>query len=500
MDQVKVILAGLKKYHFWVVCGVVILLALVMWTMATADLEDRTKARATQIQKAKSDVGGLIGKPLVNDKVIEVDQKETDKVHEEAQKAWESLYTYQKEKNAWPAALGPAFHDMISAPEMQTPDAEIPLEYRQLYQNFIDDHFPNVYEIIDIRVDAKLDAKGQVMKDTQGRPMKVDPLAKSSEEHTVTVRGQGGENNQTVLAPKTGKVYWDERDLRRVKGQFKEGATQSENGELQWGSTPTTRQVRLAQEDLWVYEALLRTIAATNATQTYFHKMPIKRIDALEIAQAAAESFVKAESRLLNQSGGGGPGGGRIETGAQAAAAKMGGPIAATDGPGGSRRSEATSLTDYRYVNQVGKPLRADEKPPFEEYNMMPIHMRLLMNQRKIVSLLVNLANSSMPIEVRRVSLRPGEQGASIDFGRFAPSREPGGRGGPGMLSPPGANMPSAGFMSGGEGPRYGGGPASRSGGAGDRYSESDLLSADERDSLDLPVDIDGIIYIFNVP
>ena len=168
MDKVKIILAGLKKYHFWVICAAVILVGLVVWAMSTNDLDALTTARTSQIQKAKSDVAGLIGKPLVNNGVIEVVQKETDKVHDEAQKAWENLYNYQKEKNDWPEELGSDFHDMITTVEKQGPDAEIPREYREKYENFIDEHFPKVYEIVDLRLDAQLDANGKVKTDSQG--------------------------------------------------------------------------------------------------------------------------------------------------------------------------------------------------------------------------------------------------------------------------------------------------------------------------------------------
>ena len=223
------------------------------------------------------------------------------------------------------------------------------------------------------------------------------------------------------------------------------------------------------EEDLWVYQAaLLRTIAATNGTQTYFHKMPIKRIDALSIAQAAAVSFVSAEGRISACPAAAGPG--HAQTGAQVAAEKRppsGGQKLSSGGSGGPPSSADASLTDYRYVNQLGTPLRGDEKPPFEEYNMTPIHMRLWMNQRKIVNLIVNLANSRyMPIEVRRVSIRPGEQGSAIDFSRFLPSKEPGGSMGRSSGRPGMSGTPSSGFMPGGEGPRYGVGGGSRQEGA----------------------------------
>ena len=49
-----------------------------------------------------------------------------------------------------------------------------------------------------------------------------------------------------------GVLEWDESDRNRIMRQF------------QWEETPDTQTVRLAQEDLWVYEALLRIIEKTN--------------------------------------------------------------------------------------------------------------------------------------------------------------------------------------------------------------------------------------------
>ena len=53
-----------------------------------------------------------------------------------------------------------------------------------------------------------------------------------------------------------GVLEWDESDRNRIMRQF------------QWEETPDTQTVRLAQEDLWVYEALLRIIEKTNKGAT----------------------------------------------------------------------------------------------------------------------------------------------------------------------------------------------------------------------------------------
>ena len=44
MDKVKLVIAHLKKQHFWVLCVLVVLTALVAWDLATSSLDDRYNA------------------------------------------------------------------------------------------------------------------------------------------------------------------------------------------------------------------------------------------------------------------------------------------------------------------------------------------------------------------------------------------------------------------------------------------------------------------------
>ena len=49
-------------------------------------------------------------------------------------------------------------------------------------------------------------------------------------------------------------------------------------------------------------------------------------------------------------------------------------------------------------------------------YKLMPIHMLLLMNQTKLAKLLVECANSNMPVEVRSVSMGM-DKGTMLNMG-----------------------------------------------------------------------------------
>ena len=57
-----------------------------------------------------------------------------------------------------------------------------------------------------------------------------------------------------------------------------------------------------------------------------------------------------------------------------------------------------------RYVDDSGRPLKANESP-YPEFKMMPVHMKLIMDQSKVPDLLVQCANSNMPVEVRALRL-----------------------------------------------------------------------------------------------
>ncbi len=129
-------------------------------------------------------------------------------------------------------------------------------------------------------------------------------------------------------------------------------------------------------------------------------------------------------------------------------------------------------LLKDRYVDDKGAPLDADAKSLYSEFKMMPISLKLHMDQRKISKLLAACVNSPMPIEVRRVRIRPGA-GEILEPGGAAASAAS-----PGM---------SAFRRMESHGP-------SRTPGAAAGGEES------ETGSYDIPLEIQGIIYIYNPP
>jgi len=154
-------------------------------------------------------------------------------------------------------------------------------------------------------------------------------------------------------------------------------------------------------------------------------------------------------------------------------------------------------LLEGRYVDENAQPVAVKNgvaEHPYRQFKMMPIHLSLLMDQRKIPELMVKCANSNMPIKVRQLRLTPG-QVPKIDYsGQTSGSTRravmPSGGSGYGNFPGGVEGMEMGGRQPGGGEemmmPGAGGGRRGRGGSYQGPY--------------DMPVEILGIIYIYNFP
>ncbi len=489
MDQVKVALAVLKKHHFWVLVVLVLLVGGAVWAMASSELAKQYETRKTDIEGKLKSVRDIPSNPP-NQTLVDAIKQRHGMLKEEVLEAWEFLYKEQKKNNPWPAELGEDFLMVINS---LGPEDDIPAQYRETYQNFIANHLKMLDDIIDRRK-----PKYDPTIPGAARPGMMDPMMSGG--GMMGEMSGAGTDKELV-----GKTFWD--DVDRVKQGF------------MWSRRPETIQVRTAQEDLWVYEALLRIIRNTNAGASHHYNASVKSIAALQIGRAAAAAFQQSASRLKisgPQGGGmsmegmegmsGDPGMMSMDAGMMGAEMEGGGMMSGDPmgGGGGDVAAEdrlRTTLYNGRYVDEKGKPLMASSESPFAEFKMMPIRMALVIDQRKIPKLLVECANSSMPVEVHRVTLNPGKH-ATINFSGFGGSGgDMGGGYGMGMsgmgmgMDGMGGGMADMGggmSMGGGDpmGGGYGGDPM---GGMGTGFTNRNY------GRFDLPIEVE-IIYIFNPP
>jgi hypothetical protein len=425
MDQFKKYLVVVRKYQFWIICAVMLLVAIVCWWMATSDLAGQFQTRKTALEGKFREVEVQPNHP--NDAVISAIGKLNDDLGKNVYIAWKILYDEQKTKNPFPPGLSDGFRRGF---DNLKPKEELDSVYREEYQNFIKTYLPTLQEKADVRRPAAQSgaaaSKGNAV--AGGAPDRKLPPA--------GVPAQPRTPEAPAAEEWIGTVDWNESDYHTLAFHF------------EWPETPSTLAVVLAQEDLWVYEALLRVIKNTNEGSA---AAAVKQIEALQIGSEAAGAWKTAEESIFH----GGQTGGPAPSAARPSAAGPGG-TAATD------EQDRQKLIESRYVGDKGQPLSYDPeypyaKHPYAEFKMMPIHMRLVMDQRRLQKLLVECANSSMPIEVRCVRvLNRGD------------------------LSPAGKSSPRESGKSGG-------------GAQGDSGAQA-------IGPFDVPVEILGLIYIYNPP
>lgn len=406
MDKVKIYMAALIKYHFWVLLGVALVVSLTCWAMATGTIAKQFQQRKQKLDGDSQKLRGIQNEAdHPNEEVVKRVRAVTGSLSDKVFDAWAKLFTQQQKNNPWPVNLGEEFAKVM---EQLAPDEEIPENYRQLYQTFI------------LKDLARL-------RDEVGTLRRIEPTGAAAKPSQAPETEEGRKS-----AEYTGIVAWDDKDRNRIESSFV------------WPTVPTSVQVRLAQEDLWVYNALLQIVKNTNALATNAYNASIRQIDALAIGREAGTAWGKFQGAAK-------PSGDAPSDSGQPQQAE--GPVTGDD-------AIARQLKDNRYVDQNQRPLRASQPQPFAEFKMMPVYMSLVVQQGSIPELLVHCANSNMPVEVKVLRIRPGagstaSSSASRDSGR----------------------------------------DDSRGGKSGAAIS-----GVDERSRLYVPVEILGIIYIYNPP
>ncbi|MGA2063704.1 MAG: hypothetical protein ABSG86_01985 [Thermoguttaceae bacterium] len=478
MEKIRPILAALKKHLFWVLSGILVLVCLTTWLMATSQLSTKFEARSRQLNSRFNEVRSTITDNHPNEEGIRKVRDLHGKLGEDVFAAWGYLYEQQRRQNPLPAVVKqmPGFEEEFEKRwgplekfDPNDPKNEMEPKYRDGYANRIKEHFPTLTAMIDRRY---------VPEDTGGGAKPPGP--------------RGTPEKAPAVQP-VGTVWWEDADWKKTEERFTRGTT-----------TPSTIEVLLAQEDLWVYEALLRVIRNSNNSSAdpanYVkpanHKMaPVKRIMAMQIGQDAVASWQASDQSVIRLPAAGAEGGAKGGPAAGGVPPGPSGPRSGTQrgGPMGTAAgSGRPGALAGRYVDDQGKPLTDPTQQPYAEFRMMPINLRVVIEQNQIPKLLAECANSNMPIEVRKVRLLEAE------FPPFEPAAEAGTTPGTGPAAAPGKHM----LQGPGPGAFH---PQQPGTGAGPR-GKTETLSGEEEDEAINPmeppvlVEVQGIIYIYNPP
>ena len=378
MDKVKVALAWLKKYHFWVMTLGVLLVGFVGWFMAKKTLWDQYLANKSQIEQRFEAMKKISSDPeSKNEDWIKGVETETAALKDKVALAWKKVYIEQRDHVLkWPETLvyRATFEQAGLTGEIAHPALE---EYR----NYIREEFPR---LAGDRRCPRLSSCERIGRQEAG--------------------GQGAE----APAEEEFIVIWDTKNQEQVDRQ------------LVWDRTPTSDEVREAQENLWVYQALLKIIGgpkipgSLNERASGNYNAKVKRIEDLLIGKDAAPLFQAgmAEGQKEIEK----PEGATVSTEAVAASA-------------------TEKAVEGRYVDEKGTtlpPTPPGTAAPTTEFKRMPVVMKLIIDERELTRLLVACANSPLPVEVRQFRVHSNHtvtqaaRGGSSGRGTGQEKNEPG--------------------------------------------------------------------------
>mgnify|MGYP006275877601 FL=1 len=377
-ENLRPALGIIAKYHFWILASLVPILLLPLLFVGAGGLRARI---ATQRQSIQSKIGQAQSvrnqQPHPNESwrtAIDADVAETDR---ETLDEWRRFWHSQSGLWSWPAMLGDAF--LADAGRLQ-PGGRLErnslLRYRDLA--------PRLVQELPARMGV---ANAMVEQSNQKAAGAAPPTG-------------------VPLAP---PLSWSQASQKKLQDSFV------------WEGVPNTTQVVLAQEELHVYGLFCDLIAAFVKGATGAHDSPLTVVEELAVGFPALEEPQEGTRIDVPATPGAVPGQGDVmmpPAGPDQAQPRWH-PRFARDGGGGPARSgdqPRSPDNDYRswiYVTFAGKPLSAaelDADPAMRMVHLMPFVLRVVIDQRQLDRLLVALARSPIPIDVRQVRVNSMKQ------------------------------------------------------------------------------------------
>jgi hypothetical protein len=390
-DNVRQTLAAVARYHFWILAALVPVCMMPVLSMGSAALTARIAAQRQKIRSTLGQIDGVTNvRPHPNAEWAKTVDAEAARIVAETQAEWQRLWESQAALRTWPDDLG--VDDFLPAVTGLAPGGKLERKYLQRYQKLA----PRFARGLPARLGV--------------REEMVDGAA--AEGPTARVADRPGA--VPPRAPVT--ATWNPADQKRLYESFV------------WDRPPTTTQVLVAQEELWVLGALCDLVGQFNARNRAAESgdVPLTRVIELAAGYNAALNPPGGvgESRLRkprifdpeDENAGSGEGLPPPPDAAEfiPAAALPTEQKEQVVNPRFTPGSTSKKEEDYRnlvYVDFAGKPLAAAElatAPDARMVHLMPFVLKGTVDQRKLDALLVSLTASDVPVDVREVRINPG--------------------------------------------------------------------------------------------
>jgi hypothetical protein len=413
-DTARPWLALLAKHHFWLLSLVVPLVLLPLLFVA----QDRL---TTQIEAVRREIEGHISalksvrqipQHPNNSWANDIDSS-TMRVKRETLAEWRKFWDSQQAIRVWPDSLGP---DFVKAIETLKPDGKLSPRLLERYQDVV----RTLARELPTRLGVE-DAMKDVSETGQSSPNV--PMQQTIRPEMMRP-GMGPAEGVPEVSPYV--ATWSAGNQQRIFASFN------------WDKKPSTAKVLLAQEELWVYDALCDVVARINKPATGPHNAAISTIDELYVGYPAAEDNPGGVGggRVIRMTATQMPDGvppdmmgpGAVSPGDPGAAVgrppnpRFAGGLTGAPGmgpPGGEEGAAVPAdpdemLRNWVYVDFTGKPLDATQLGAAVDCQMihlMPFVLRVVIDQRQIDGLLVLLATAKVPIDVRQVRINAPTSG-----------------------------------------------------------------------------------------
>jgi hypothetical protein len=431
-DSARPYVDGFLKYHFWILAAIVPCLLLPMVFAANGGLRQRISAQKASIDGHLGSLRGIQSETdHPNDSWVTVVDRRTADLRGAILQQWQAFWASQQPLRVWPEDLGPDFLATVQSLEDGSL-ARLPANLLQRYQNTV----PDIVRTLPARMGCK-------------ESMTQDPGFGGGGGVFQGGVGAGDDIDSAEASLTHEPLVWRADNQKRLFTSFL------------WHREPSTAQVRLAQEELWIYGLFCDAIRTLNAGATGAFNATITSVDELVVGHPAAEDApggrggnrimwkvdlaklaMPAEGSMEGTEGMDGmppadptagvalgpltrPSHPRFDAAAGAGFASdtPSGPVPGEGGLGeeggfAPPPSPDDPLHEWIYVDFEGKPLTAEAlktSPDAAMVHLMPFTLRVVIDQRKIDALLQILAASSVPIDVRQVRINAGTQGGAMN-------------------------------------------------------------------------------------
>ena len=414
MNKFSLVLKYIKKYVFWVISLVCLLTTIIVGNIVTGSKSATFEARESAIESRFSEMQRLAGQDNPNGVVVAQKQEDVENLKANIFGVWNRLYAPQSTlaEHHWPE-----FRGDVNADYYQD-------ELRNAWNR------QSIYDTQNTLLPEIASAYREYVTRSQARDLMeryriyIPQLAVGANDAMTAALPTGVEKATESELPSEGCIIWDETNRQQLFSRF------SRFLRAKAGGIPT-RNVFIVQEDLWAYDILLDAIAKMNASCEGAHDAVVKRIFEVNVADdASSESlggdaggYGNRENRSASASGKEGPvvfrnSADRVVMVEEPAVT---GDEELDDLAAGAELEEETEsvfgdddefeeLFNYRYCDMHGNFMPATRLVEYlktkPEYKMMPVHVRILINQEQIPQFMLNCMNSELPIYIHQISVK----------------------------------------------------------------------------------------------